>query len=62
MYIETLKKMNLSETQLKHSNTIFYGVVPGKQANSLGSIKLPVAFGDVNNYREENITFMVVPL
>ncbi|KAK1611133.1 hypothetical protein QYE76_034806 [Lolium multiflorum] len=27
----------------------------------LGSIKLPVAFGDVNNYREEMITFEVVP-
>ncbi|KAK1650867.1 hypothetical protein QYE76_068672 [Lolium multiflorum] len=31
-------------------------------ANSLGSIKLPVAFGDVNNFREEMITFEVVPL
>ncbi|KAK1614120.1 hypothetical protein QYE76_019637 [Lolium multiflorum] len=41
--------------------TEFHGVVPGKKANSLGSIKLPVAFGDVNNYREEMITFEVVP-
>ncbi|KAK1648311.1 hypothetical protein QYE76_066116 [Lolium multiflorum] len=32
-----------------------------RRANSLGSIKLPVAFGDVNNYREEMITFEVVP-
>ncbi|KAK1680059.1 hypothetical protein QYE76_040907 [Lolium multiflorum] len=30
-------------------------------AHHLGSIKLPVAFGDVNNYREEMITFEVVP-
>jgi len=30
-------------------------------ANSLGSIKLPVAFGDANNYRQEMITFEVVP-
>ncbi|KAK1642322.1 hypothetical protein QYE76_060127 [Lolium multiflorum] len=58
---ETLEKMNLTKDQLKHSTTEFHGVVPGKKANSLGSIKLPVAFGDVNNYREEMITFEVVP-
>ena len=61
MYIETLQKMNLSETQLKHSNTVFHGVVSGRKENSLGNITLPVAFGDVNNYREERITFEVVP-
>jgi hypothetical protein len=36
-------------------------VVPGRQAKSLGSITLKVAFGDDNNYREEPITFEVVP-
>jgi hypothetical protein len=36
-------------------------VVPGQQANSLGSITLNAAFGDVNNYCEESITFEVVP-
>jgi hypothetical protein len=36
-------------------------VVPGHQAKSLGSITLKVAFGDENNYREEPITFEVVP-
>ncbi|KAK1667861.1 hypothetical protein QYE76_056020 [Lolium multiflorum] len=61
MYLETLEKMNLTKEQLKHNTTKFHGVVPGKKANSLGSIKLPVAFGDVNNYREEMITFEVVP-
>ncbi|KAK1648895.1 hypothetical protein QYE76_066700 [Lolium multiflorum] len=61
MYLETLERMNLTKDQLKHSTTESHGVVPGKKANSLGSIKLPVAFGDVNNYREEMITFEVVP-
>ncbi|KAK1608271.1 hypothetical protein QYE76_031944 [Lolium multiflorum] len=41
MYLETLEKMNLTKEQLKHSTTEFHGVVPGKKANSLGSIKLP---------------------
>jgi hypothetical protein len=61
MYVETLTKLGLSETQLCHSAVTFYGVVPGRQAKSLGSITLKVAFGDENNYREEPITFEVVP-
>ncbi|KAK1667554.1 hypothetical protein QYE76_055713 [Lolium multiflorum] len=61
MYLETLERMNLTKEQLKHNNTEFHGVVPGKKANSLGSITLPVAFGDVHNFREEKITFEVVP-
>ncbi|KAK1669924.1 hypothetical protein QYE76_058083 [Lolium multiflorum] len=59
MYLETLERMNLTKEQLKHSTTEFHGVVPGKKENSLGSIKLPVAFGDVNNFREEMITLVV---
>jgi hypothetical protein len=36
-------------------------VVPGRQANSLGSITLKVAFGDENNFCEEPVTFEVLP-
>ncbi|KAK1645297.1 hypothetical protein QYE76_063102 [Lolium multiflorum] len=61
MYLETLERMNLTKEQLKHSTTEFHGVVPGKKAISLGSIRLPVAFGDANNFRQEMITFEVVP-
>ncbi|KAK1698864.1 hypothetical protein QYE76_015561 [Lolium multiflorum] len=61
MYLETLERMNLTKEQLKHSTTEFHGVVPGKKANSLGSIRLPVAFGDANNFRQEMIMFEVVP-
>src|SRR4051812_6803810 len=60
MYLETLEKMNLTRANCKHSTVEFHGVVPGKKGNSLGCIKLPVAFGDVNNYREEMINFEVV--
>jgi hypothetical protein len=59
--VETLTKLGLTKTQLRHSAVTFYGVVPGRQAKSLGSITLKVAFGDENNYREEPITFEVVP-
>jgi hypothetical protein len=61
MYVETLTKLGLTKTQLRHSVVTFYGVVPGRQAKSLGSITLKVAFGDENNYHKEPITFEVVP-
>jgi hypothetical protein len=62
MYLKTLEKMNPLETPLKHSNVEFHGVVMGTKANSLGSITLHVAFGDVKNYREERIAFEILPL
>jgi hypothetical protein len=61
MYVETMTKLGLTKTQLRHSAVTFYGVVPGRQAKSLGSITLKVTFGNKNNYREEPITFEVVP-
>ena len=60
MYMETLENMNLSKEQLKHGTLEFHVVVSGKKANSLGTIMLPVAFGNVNNYREEIISFEVI--
>jgi hypothetical protein len=42
MYLETPEKMQLTKEQLKHSATEFHGVVPGKKANSLGGIRIPV--------------------
>jgi hypothetical protein len=61
MYVETLTKHGLTKTQLRHSAVTFYGVVPGRQAKSLGFITLKVAFGSEENYRKEPITFEVVP-
>ncbi|KAK1612597.1 hypothetical protein QYE76_036270 [Lolium multiflorum] len=58
MYLETLERMNLTKEQLKHSTTEFHGVVPVK---GKFPFRLPVAFGDINNFREEKITFEVVP-
>jgi hypothetical protein len=61
MYVETFTKLGLTKTQLRHSAVTFYGVVPSRQAKSLGSITLKVAFGTEENYREEPITFEAVP-
>ena len=61
MYADTLKRMNLSESQLDFSKVKFHGIVPGKQAKSLGSIKHEVTFGPETNYRSEYLRFEVVP-
>src|SRR3954463_3676984 len=61
MYLDTLQKMKLTEANLRRTNTVFHGVVPGREARSLGCITLQVAFGDVNNYRQERMTFEVIP-
>ncbi len=61
LYVEMLHRMKISETQMNHSSVIFHGVVPGRQANSLGEITLDVTFGTPKNYRTEALSFEVVP-
>jgi len=61
LYEDTLKRMNLADIQLDQSKVKFHGIVPGKQAKSMGSIKLEVTFGTEENYRTEFLRFEVVP-
>ena len=61
IYEDTLKCMNLLESQLDYNRVKFHGIVPGKQAKSMGSIKLGVTFGPETNYRSEFLRFEVVP-
>src|SRR4051812_15039868 len=61
MYLDTLQKMNLTEANQRRTSTIFHGIVPSREARSVGCITLQVAFGDANNYRAERMTFEVVP-
>jgi hypothetical protein len=62
LFTKTLKKMKLNITHmLTKSNTPFYGIVPGNTAIPLGSVVLPVTFGECrDNYRTEYIKFEVV--
>jgi hypothetical protein len=59
LFTKTLKKMKLDITHmLTKSNTPFYGIVPGNAAIPLGSMVLPVTFGESrDNYRTEYIKF-----
>jgi hypothetical protein len=61
LFTKTLQKMKLDITHmLTKSNTPFYGIVPGNAAIPLGSVVLPVTFGESrDNYRTEYIKFEV---
>jgi hypothetical protein len=60
-FTKTLKKMKLDITHmLTKSNTAFYGIVPGNAAIPLGSVVLPVTFGESrDNYHTEYVKFEV---
>jgi hypothetical protein len=61
LFTKTLKKMMLDITHmLTKSTSPFYGIVPGNAAIPLGSVVLPVTFGETReNYRIKYIKFEV---
>jgi hypothetical protein len=61
IFTKTMKKMKLDITHmLTKSTSPFYGIVPGSAAIPLGSVVLPVTFGEIReNYRTEYIKFKV---
>jgi hypothetical protein len=61
LFTKTLKKMKLDITHmLTKSTSPFYGIVPGNAAIPLGSVVLPVNFGETReNYHAEYIKFEV---
>jgi hypothetical protein len=61
LFTKTLKKMKPDITHmLTKSTSPFYGIVPGNAAIPLGSVVLPVTFGETReNYRTEYIKFKV---
>jgi hypothetical protein len=61
LFTKTLKKMKIDITDmLTKSTSPFYGIVPGNAAIPLGSVVLPVTFGEImENYCTEYIKFEV---
>jgi hypothetical protein len=61
LFAKTMKKIGLDITNmLTKSSSPFYGIVPSKAAIPLGSVVLPVTFGDSrDNYRTEYVKFEV---
>ena len=62
LYYETFCRMGLTDKNLKTSNTVFHGVVPGKLAYSVGKIEMEEAYGDEHDSRAEKLTFEVVKI
>ena len=62
LYYDSFRRMGLTNKNLKPSNTVFHGVVPGKSAYPIGKIELEVAFGDEHDSRAEKLTFEVVKI
>ncbi|XP_066354469.1 uncharacterized protein [Miscanthus floridulus] len=60
MCIVTLDAMGIGRSRIRPIGAPFHGIVPGKQAVSLGQINLLITFGDPTNYRIETLTFNVV--
>jgi hypothetical protein len=61
LFTKTLKKMNLNITHmLTKSTSPVYSIIPGNAAIPLGSVVLPVTFGETrDNYRTEQVKFEV---
>jgi hypothetical protein len=61
LFTNTLKKMKLDITHMLTKGTSpFYGIVPGNAAIPLGSVVLPVTFGETrDNYRTKYVKFEV---
>ena len=62
LYYETFRRMGLTDKNLKPSNTVFHGMVPGKSAYLVGKIALEDAFGDDHDSRSETLNFEVVKI
>jgi hypothetical protein len=60
IYAQTLDLLGIERTRLQPSVGGFHGVIPGKRAEPIGGVDLPVYFGTPTNFRKETLTFEVV--
>jgi hypothetical protein len=60
IYAQTLDLLGITRTHLRPNVGGFHGVVPGKRAEPVGRVDLPVCFGTHANFRKETLTFEVV--
>ena len=61
LYPDTIRKLGIDPTKIRHSNTSFQGVMPGPYAHCTGSLLLEVEFGSPNNFHREKLTFHLAP-
>ena len=61
LYQNTIRKMGIDPTKIRHSNTSFKGVMPGPYAHCTGCLLLEVVFGSSDNFRREKLVFHIAP-
>ena len=61
IYADTVKKMHIDPARIQPSNTKFKGIIPGIEAECSGRVNLDVVFSTPNNYRNEELTFDIIP-
>ena len=61
LYQDTIRKMGINPTKIRHGNTSFQGVTPGPDTHCTGSLLLEVVFGFPDNFRREKLTFHIAP-
>ena len=61
LYQDTVRKMGIDPSRIKPTKTTFKGVIPGVEANCIGSVTLEVVFGSPDNFRSEELIFDIVP-
>ena len=54
LYQDTIRKMGMDPTKIRHSNTC-------PDAHCTGSLLLEVVFGSPDNFRREKLTFHLAP-
>ncbi|XP_037427368.1 uncharacterized protein LOC119292752, partial [Triticum dicoccoides] len=61
LYPDTIRKLGIDRTKIRHSHTSFKGVAPGPCAKCTGSLLLEVVFGSPGNVRPKKLIFHVTP-
>ena len=61
LYQDTIRKMGIDPTKIRHRNTSFQGAMPGPYAHCTGSLLLEVVFGSPDNFRRKKLTFHLTP-
>ena len=61
LYQDTIRKLGVNKSIIRHGNTSFQGVTPGRDIQSMGSLLLEVMFGSPDNFQSEKLTFHIAP-
>ena len=57
LYQDTVRKMGIDPSRIKPTKTTFKDIIPGVEANCIGSVPLEVVFRSPDNFRSEELIF-----